>query len=105
METIKKVVLKKEYDFSYLGSVNLTTKHKKNYNFNEMNYSLYLAPGNMSGYEVCPYRTPECTALCLNQSGRNIGGVHNEMINRARINKTKLFYEDRKFFMDWMWGS
>ncbi len=39
---------------SYLGSVNLTTKHQKAYEYNELTYSLYLSPAKSSGYEVCP---------------------------------------------------
>lgn len=93
---------KKETGLNYLGSVNLTTKHVKAYNYNEMTYSLYLAPAKMSGYEVCPMRTDECTLLCLNESGMNRMNMNDEMINNGRIKKTKLFFEEREFFMSWM---
>jgi len=102
MDEVKELILKKERDFAYLGSVNLTEKHKKGYLYGSLNYSLYLAPANMSGYEVCPGRTAECTALCLNQSGKNLGGMRDEMINKSRIKKTRFFFEDRQFFMEWM---
>lgn len=87
-------------NIAYLGSVNLTTKHHKAYNYNELVYGLYLAPANMSGYEVCPMRSKECTQLCLNGSGMGI--LYPSMINKSRIKKTKLFFENRTFFMEWM---
>ena len=93
---------RKETGINYLGSVNLTTKHYKAYNYNEMTYSLYLSPAKMSGYEVCPMRTEECTLLCLNESGMNRMNMKNEMITNSRIKKTKLFFENRQYFMEWM---
>ena len=97
-----KTQAKKETGINYLGSVNLTTKHAKAYKYNEMTYSLYLAPAKMSGYEVCPMRTKECTSLCLNESGMNRMNMRNEMINEGRIKKTKLFFEERDYFMNWI---
>ena len=97
-----KTQAKKETGINYLGSVNLTTKHAKAYMYNEMTYSLYLAPAKMSGYEVCPMRTKECTSLCLNESGMNRMNMRNEMINEGRIKKTKLFFEERDYFMNWL---
>jgi hypothetical protein len=31
---------------------------------------LYLAPANLSGWEVCPMSTKGCRAACLNTAGR-----------------------------------
>ncbi len=62
---------KKLTGLSYYGMVNNSTKHEKAYKYQEMVYTLYLSPAKSSGYEVCPGRTTECTAYCLNQSGRN----------------------------------
>ena len=87
---------------NYLGSVNLTTKHQKAYKYDELTYSLYLAPAKMSGYEVCPMRTKECTKLCLNESGMNRMSMRNDNINQSRIKKTKLFFEHREFFINWL---
>jgi hypothetical protein len=97
-----KAQAKKVTGLSFLGSVNATTKHEKAYNYNELVYGLYLAPANMSGYEVCPMRTKECTSACLNESGHNIMRPNNDMINKCRIKKTQLFFEEREFFMEWM---
>jgi hypothetical protein len=102
MEYKTKAQAKRETGLNYLGSVSMTTKHAKSYKYGELTYSLYLAPANLSGYEVCPMRTDECTALCLNESGMNRMNMSNNMITRSRIKKTKLFFEHREFFMKWM---
>ena len=89
---------------SYLGSISMTTKHKKSIKYGELTYSLYLAPAKMSGYEVCPGRTAECSKLCLNESGMNTmtQNTKGDVINDSRITKTRLFFEDREFFMKMM---
>jgi len=87
---------------SYLAKCNHTAKHKKAYKYDELVYSLYLAPAKMSGYEVCPMRNKHCTNLCLNESGHNRIDIHENKINQSRITKTKLFFENRQFFMEWM---
>jgi len=93
---------KKLTGLSYLGMVNNSTKHEKAYKYDELVYTLYLSPAKMSGYEVCPMRTKECTQLCLNESGRNKMDTKENKINQSRIKKTKLFFEDRQFFMRWL---
>jgi hypothetical protein len=90
---------KKLLGISYLGSVNLTAKHAKAFNYDELVYTLYLSPANTSGYEVCPKRTKECTVACLHESGYNRIDVKENKINNSRIVKTKLFFENREFFM------
>lgn len=89
---------------SYLGSVSMTVKHKKSIKYGELTYSLYLAPGKTSGYEVCPGRTNECSLLCLNESGLNtmVQKIKGDVINDSRIKKTKLFFEEKDLFMGWM---
>ena len=93
---------KKQTGLSYLGSVASSSKIAKGLEYNEMTYILYLAPANQSGYEVCPMRTPECTEACLTESGHNRIDVKKNAINKARIAKTKLFFEQREFFMGWL---
>jgi hypothetical protein len=56
---------------------------------------LYLAPNNVSGYEVCPKATAGCKAACLYTAGR---GIYSKC-QTARINKTKWFFEERDTFM------
>ena len=89
---------------NYLCSLSTTVKHQKSLKYGELTLSLYLAPADMSGYEVCPGRNEECSRLCLNQSGKNIGPQkeRGDFINQSRITKTRLFFEEREFFMDWL---
>lgn len=65
-------------------------------------YILHLAPANLSGYETCAKRTTGCTDACLNLAGR--GGMFKKgettnVIQQARIRKTKMFFEHRQDFM------
>ena len=65
-------------------------------------YILHLAPANLSGYETCAKRTTGCTDACLNLAGR--GGMFKKgettnVIQQARIRKTKMFFEQRQDFM------
>lgn len=102
MEFISKAQAKRETGLSYLGGVATSSKIKKGLKYDEMTYIIYLAPAKMSGFEVCPMRTAECTAACLNESGHNKIDIHENKINKSRITKTKLFFEQRDFFMHWL---
>ena len=57
---------------------------------------IHLAPANLSGYEVCQWRSKGCTASCLNTAGR---GQMNS-IQVSRVNKTKLFFEKKMEFLE-----
>ena len=93
---------KKVTGLSYLGSVASSSKIAKGLKYNEMTYILYLAPASLSGYNVCPMSTAECREACLTESGHNRIDVKKNAINKARIKKTKLFFEHREFFMGWL---
>jgi hypothetical protein len=93
---------KKLTGLSYLGSVASSSKIAKGLEYNEATYILYLAPADMSGYNVCPMASDECKEACLNESGHNKIDVKKNNINKARIKKTKLFFEHRQFFMVWL---
>ena len=93
---------KKVTGLSYLGSVASSSKIAKGLKYNEMTYILYLAPASQSGYNVCPMSTEECRTACLTESGHNRIDVKKNAINKARIKKTKLFFEEREFFMYWL---
>ena len=67
-----------------------------------LSFILHLAPATLSGKETCPKRTAGCTAACLNTAGR--GGMFKRgettnMIQQARIRKTKQYFEDRVNFL------
>ena len=80
------------------GNPKMIKGMKKGFN----TYILHLAPANLSGYETCPKRTAGCSAACLNTAGRSGIMKHGEstnVIQQARIRKTKLFFENRiEFF-------
>jgi hypothetical protein len=57
---------------------------------------LYLAPADLSGFEVCPRRSPGCTATCLNTAGQGIF----DNVQRARIQRTKDYFADKSAFLD-----
>ena len=94
----------KSLGISYLGAVAKSAKMTYNYINNVATYAIYLAPANMSGYEVCPC-SAYCRKFCLNGSGRNKGdiimrGEELSNINKSRVKKTRLFFEQRQVFMD-----
>jgi len=60
-----------------------------------MSFVLHLAPGDLSGREVCSKRTPGCTAACLNTAGR---GKQNS-VQRGRLRKTAMYFDQRDAFM------
>jgi hypothetical protein len=65
-------------------------------------YILHLAPSTLSGKNTCPKATPGCAAACLNTAGRGgmfKKGENTNVIQQARIRKTKSFYENREEFM------
>jgi hypothetical protein len=56
---------------------------------------LHFAPANLSGFEVCKWRSKGCTMACLNTAGRG----QMDSIQNARIAKTKLFFEKQFDFL------
>jgi hypothetical protein len=77
-------------------------KIQKGVKLGYLSFILHLAPATLSGKETCPKRTAGCTAACLNTAGR--GGMFKRgettnMIQEARIRKTKMFFEQRDEFM------
>lgn len=88
---------------SYLGNVAQSVKLRLSKTNGTMTYCIYLAPSDMSGYNVCP-NGEHCREHCLNGSGQNkcdelSRGREGSTINRSRIKKTKFFYEHRADFM------
>jgi hypothetical protein len=67
----------------------------KNIKNGELTGILYLAPGKLSGYQVCAFASGGCLESCLWSAGR--GGMN--VIQNARIAKTKRLFEDRDAFM------
>ena len=96
---------KKDTGLSYMGGVNLSAKmlHSKKES-HQYTYIIYLAPAKTSGYQVCPNATKECKMGCLATSGH--AGMElasgGDRIKNARIKKTRLFFENNEFFMEWV---
>ena len=63
--------------------------------FGYLTKGLHLAPANLSGYEVCRWRSKGCTMACLNTAGR---GQMNS-VQDSRIAKTKLFFYKILYFL------
>lgn len=105
MKFVNEGQAKRETGLSYLGGISISSKIMKNQTVSHnYTYILYLAPARESGYNVCSHSTPECRMACLATSGRAKlelrGGI--DKIKNARIKKTKLFFEEQDFFMDWL---
>jgi hypothetical protein len=86
--------------FKLLSTAN--PKIQKGTKLGYLSFILHLAPADVSGYEVCPKRTEGCTRSCLNTAGR--GGMFRRgettnVIQQARIRKTRRFFEDREGFL------
>jgi hypothetical protein len=86
--------------FKLLSTAN--PKIQKGTKLGYLSFILHLAPADLSGHNTCPKATAGCKNACLNTAGR--GGMFKKgettnMIQKARIRKTKYFYEDRAGFM------
>ena len=86
--------------FKLLSTAN--PKIQKGTKLGYLSFILHLAPADLSGRETCPKRTVGCSAACLNTAGR--GGMFKRgettnVIQQARIRKTKYFFDNRAGFM------
>jgi hypothetical protein len=71
------------------------TKTMKGEKYGYKTYILHLAPSLISGFQTCPKASVGCAASCLNKAGM---GAYSTT-QQARINRTKLFFQDRTNFM------
>lgn len=81
-----------------VGNPKLVKGQKQGY----LSFVLHLAPSTLSGYNVCPMASAGCAAACLNTAGR--GGIFKKgestnNIQKARIRRTVMFFEQRDAFM------
>ena len=80
-----------------LFSISTNAKTIKGEKLGYLTGVLYLAPARLSGYQVCAMaETAQCEEACLNRAG--LGGVYTS-IQKARIAKTRRFFEDREAFL------
>jgi len=78
-----------------LLQVNTNWKTIKSMKYGFMTGILYLAPYKLSGKNVCPAASLGCRLSCLNTAGRGQMGV----VQKARLRKTKMFFQDRNKFL------
>ena len=82
-------------------------KASKNLDLKVMTYFLSLMPSDLSGYNVCPMANrvlkkennknkSDCSLVCVAHNGN--GNYSN--VKKARIRKTKLFFENQDLFME-----
>lgn len=63
---------------------------------------MHLAPHKVAGFNVCGYASKGCAAACLNTAGRGGIGLDAQGLNviqAARIRRTRLFKRDRDSFL------
>lgn len=78
-----------------LLNIDANAKTVKGQSKGYMTAILYLAPGDLSGFQVCPRASQGCLAACLNTAGRGAFTA----TQAARVRKTKYFFADRAAFM------
>ena len=74
----------------------LTTNKKLEKNSGYTIMGLNLAPHKVSGYNVCPH-AGLCSEICI---GEHSGFMKMPNVRVAQIRKTKLYFEDRKKFLE-----
>jgi hypothetical protein len=97
------------------GNPKILKGQKKGY----LSFILHLAPAKLSGYQVCASSTEGCRAACLNTAGRGgmfagvstkdltgaqeveriKNGTLSNVIQSARIARTRMFFEHREMFL------
>ena len=77
-------------------------KTDKSVKFGYLTAVMYFSPADGSGFEVCTFRSPFCTDLCLNTSGHGGIALDENGLNTvqvARIRRTRWYRRDRRAFM------
>ena len=78
-----------------LGDEKTNAKLAKGAGSPHLTMGLSLAPGKLSGYNVCTDASPECLKGCLNTAGMGVFST----TQIARIAKTRYYYQDRTTFL------
>jgi hypothetical protein len=81
-------------------------KTAKNIKKKVLSAILHMLPGTSSGKQFCTHATPACLSGCLNTRGRGgipiDGEVANNLIQKARMRRSRLFIEHRETFMRYL---
>ena len=78
-----------------LLNIDNNAKTVKGQKYGYMTAILYLAPGNQSGFNVCPLASKGCLKSCLYTAGH--GAFSN--VQEGRINKTRWYIQERESFL------
>ena len=78
-----------------LLNIDNNAKTIKGQKYGYMTAILYLAPSNLSGFNVCPMASEGCKKACLNTAGH---GAYNS-VQLGRINKTRWYVQERDTFL------
>lgn len=84
-----------------LFNVGSNAKTKKGDDDDNLTAIMYLASSDISGYDVCEQASPQCKAMCLYTAGRGAFTT----VQQARINRTKLFFENNKEFLNLLYNE
>lgn len=77
------------------------TKTRKGEKAGWVTHGIHLAPSTLSGFNTCQNASAGCAAACLNTAGR--GAMTSTQ--RARIAKTKLFFQEKETFLRKLWDE
>lgn len=81
---------------SILSSPEANPKLIKNLKKGVMSFPLHLSPYKKAGYgNVCPFASPECIKLCLNEAGNP---VYLDGKIEARGQRTKMFFKHKELY-------
>jgi hypothetical protein len=89
---------------SSLGAVGHSAKSEHGLKYGISSYIVYLSPHKKSGFNMCPWASPECAAACLDESGHNRMELQSgkNCIDMARIRRTILFKVNPGYFLAWI---
>jgi hypothetical protein len=80
-----------------LLSVSADSKTVKGEKLGYLTGILYLAPGDLSGREVCPMRSKGCSDSCLGAHAGRVTFIPSIM--KSRLAKTDWYFDERDSFM------
>ena len=91
-----KTIIKKETKKAAQKLLSAGTTNAKTVKNSIKSFILYLTPGTVNGFNMCPHASAGCLGSCLHTAG--FAGVY-KSVNAARLRKTEYFLTDRKAFL------
>jgi hypothetical protein len=99
--TVRKAAYREMHFYNLLTPDGYNPKTKKGRARGYSTAIQHFAPANLSGYEVCRFRSVGCSAACLNTAGH--GGISLDAnglndVQRARIARTITYFQNRYLY-------